>query len=95
MNGDNPPKNHTRFIVGGIVVLGILSAGSGTFLMFKGFQSGELMVQITGQAVAGLLGFLGGKSMSTDNVKISNPPTDPVPVAPQPDKQPIQPHITT
>ena len=59
-------RGHTRFIVGCVTLLGMACVLCGTFLIYKGFQSGELL--LSGGAVgaiSGLLGFLGGKAMGT------------------------------
>jgi len=77
-------RGHTRSIIASIFALGVIAALAGSWLLYCGFQSGELLVQISGQAVAGLLGFLGGgkmmQSQFQDSIKISNPPSDPVQV---------------
>lgn len=88
---DNQPKNHTALIVVCITITSVLSGVAATFLLWKGFQSGELFVQVASNAVAGLLGFLGGKatmSVLPDKLKISNSPSEPVPVIEKPAENP-------
>jgi len=83
MNG-TAPTNHTRFIVFCITFLGAISIICGSFLLWKGFQSGELLVSSGGVgAIAGLVGFLSGKPPAADTVKISNTDANPVPVTDQ------------
>lgn len=84
MNADTmAPKSHTALIVLCITTTSVLSGAAATFLLWKGYQSGELFVQVASNAVAGLLGFLGGKAaMVTTNVpkalEINNTPENPV-----------------
>lgn len=63
MNGNPIVVGHTRLIVS---VIGVLSAGAlalGAWLIVRGYQTGELLIQTGGSGVTGLLGFLGGKAM--------------------------------
>ena len=76
-NGSQVATGHTRLIVS---VVGILSGGSlclGTWLIFKGYQTGELLIATGGQGVAGLLGFLGGKAMMQQQPDITVSGTPP------------------
>lgn len=72
MNG-NQVIGHTRLIVS---TIGILSAGAlalGAWLIFKGYQTGELLIQTGGSGVTGLLGFLGGKATQMKTEVIAAP----------------------
>lgn len=55
---------HTRYIVGCITLLGLVFGLSGSFLVYKGFEGGNIAMTIGGQCAAGLVGFLGGKMMT-------------------------------
>lgn len=57
-NGNDPQKNHVRFIVGAIVLLGLCCAICGTILIFKGY-GGDLLIGGVLAAISGLCGFLG------------------------------------
>lgn len=56
---------HTRFIVACITLLALIATGCGSYLLLKGFQSGELLAQMGSNGLAGLVGFLGGKAMAS------------------------------
>jgi membrane protein implicated in regulation of membrane protease activity len=49
------PADHTRFIVSWIGSIALVCIGVSAFLLYKGFQSGELLVGIA-SAAAGSLG---------------------------------------
>lgn len=72
----NPP-NHTRFIVGSITLLSAAAIGCGTYLLLKGYQSGELLAQMASSGLSGLIGFLGGKMASNaeHNARVTDPTT--------------------
>lgn len=67
-------RTHTRFIVGCITLLSILAIALGSYLLLKGYQSGELLAQMASSGLSGLIGFLGGK-MATEKPGVSNPDT--------------------
>ena len=62
----DPQKNYVRFIVICITLLGSLSIAAGSYLILKGYQSGELLIANGGiAAISGLVGMLGvGKPSS-------------------------------
>lgn len=62
----------------------------GGFLLWKGFQGGEIFATMAGQCSAGLVGFLGGKMMAASP---SDPPV-PVSLAPKPGDTPLPVHET-
>lgn len=57
-NGNDPQKNHVRFIVGAIVLLGVCCSVCGTILIWKGYH-GDLLIGGVLAAISGLCGFLG------------------------------------
>lgn len=71
----NPP-NHTRTIVLCITALSMAATGLGSYLLLKGFQSGELLAQMGSNGLSGLVGFLGGKMANgLDKPHIADPST--------------------
>jgi hypothetical protein len=81
-----PNTHDTKFIVSCITFLGSLAIVCGSFLLWKGFQSGEILVSSGGvAAISGLTGMLSMQkpqsSPSTpDSVQVVNKDTDKVPV---------------
>lgn len=54
----DPQKNHVRFIVGAITLLGICCIAGGTLLIYRGY-GGDLLIGGGLAAISGLAGFLG------------------------------------
>jgi hypothetical protein len=54
----DPQRNHVRFIVSCITILGIGCAIGGVILIFKGY-GGDLLIGGALSAISGLCGFLG------------------------------------
>lgn len=69
----NPP-NHTKFIVLCITGLAMAATLVGSYLLLKGFQSGELLAQMGSNGLSGLVGFLGGKMSSHSDKPAVNDP---------------------
>jgi hypothetical protein len=57
-NGVDPQRNHVRWIVTCITVLGLACAAGGTTLIYKGY-AGDLLIGGALAAISGLAGFLG------------------------------------
>lgn len=78
MNGSEP-KSNTKFIVSCVAFLSACCIGAGTWLIFKGYQTGELLIQTAASGVGGLLGVLGIGKMAAqqpqDITVTGNPPT--------------------
>ena len=73
MNGNgtaDPQRNHVRFIVGAIVILGITCSVCGTVLIFKGYH-GDLLIGGVLAAISGLCGFLGAGKPNAPQPDIS------------------------
>ncbi|MEP6671705.1 MAG: hypothetical protein ABJF10_21270 [Chthoniobacter sp.] len=66
----NPP-NHLRFIVACLTAIALASAVAGGWLLFKGYQSGELFVGIVSTVAGGLVGMISMRGSTP-----ANPPTD-------------------
>lgn len=57
MNGSGQPKNHTPLIVICVTIMGLTSIILGSYLISKGYMSGELLLSSGGvAAISGLLG---------------------------------------
>ncbi len=71
-NGDTPEtaRNHVRFIVCCITLLGIVCSIGGTVLVFKGY-SGELLFSGVIGAISGLCGYLGAGRPQTPQPDIT------------------------
>ena len=81
MTDPSPPPSHTKIVVLCVTFLASLAAVTGAFLLWKGFAGGGELVITLNTAISGLIGFLGGRAMPPpSNMKISNPPDEPVPV---------------
>lgn len=76
----NPPPyaDHTRFIVGCILIIVLVCLGCGTYLFISGYQSGELMIGIA-SAGAGSLGTMVAMRRQNNQTEITNSPSNPVP----------------
>lgn len=85
----NQQRNHTRFIVGAIVVLGMCCAVCGTVLVFKGYH-GDLLMGGVVSAISGLCGFLGaGKPNAPQpDITVSSNPQKVEVTQPEPKKEP-------
>lgn len=78
MNGTTEPqKNHVRWIVTAITILGFSCTAGGTILIYKGY-GGDLLIGGALSAISGLCGFLGAGRPGTSQPGISassQPPT--------------------
>jgi hypothetical protein len=71
MNGTTEPqRNHTRFIVSCVTILGTVCASGGTILIFKGY-GGDLLIGGALSAISGLCGYLGAGRPNTPSPDIS------------------------
>lgn len=86
MNGQDQQKNHVRFIVSCITILGVACVIGGVALIYKGY-GGDLLIGGCLSAISGLCGFLGAGrpnqpppdvNVSTDppKVQIAQPKTN-------------------
>lgn len=76
-NGTTVQPNHTKFIVAIIGILSLVALGAGTWLIYKGYQTGELLIQTGGMGVSGLLGMLGiSKPAAPSAVPQPEPPPE-------------------
>jgi hypothetical protein len=66
----DPQRNHVRFIVSCITILGIGCAIGGVILIFKGY-GGDLLIGGALSAISGLCGFLGAGRPNTPQPDIS------------------------
>lgn len=51
-------QSHVRFIVGAVTILAVICVLCGSWLLWKGFAGGELLVAQVGTAIGGLLTML-------------------------------------
>lgn len=56
----NPP-DHTRFVVGCVTAIAIITAICGAWLLWKGFAGGGECIMTANTAVGGLIGFLSSR----------------------------------
>lgn len=91
-NGADPQRNHVRWIVSCITVLGLSCAVGGTVLIFKGY-AGDLLIGGVLAAISGLAGFLGAGRPPTPAQDISLSGTPPKLEVTQPKKDEPEPNI--
>lgn len=74
-NGTDPQKNHVRWIVTCMTLLGLVCAGCGAALIWKGYH-GDLLIGGALAAISALGGFLGaGKpNQPTPDITLSTTP---------------------
>lgn len=73
----DPQRNHVRWIVTCVTVLGMVCAVTGGALIWKGFH-GDLLIGGAITAISGLTGYLGAGKPNTPQQDITlsgNPPT--------------------
>lgn len=83
---EQPPNNQLRFALGILGIIAVLCIGAGTFLLFSGYQSGELFVGIVGSvagAIAGMLSMRSSNQAKTTEsgaiaTEVTNTPDKPV-----------------
>lgn len=84
-------KSHTGLIVICVTWLGSLAALGGAWLLWKGFTGGSELVLALNSAISGLIGFLGGRAMTTPTPDISVTSTPPKVELSQPQPEPPKP----
>lgn len=89
-NGTDPQRNHVRWIVTCVTLLGVTCAFCGATLIWKGYH-GDLLIGGTLAAVSGLCGFLGaGKPTPTQpDITLSTEPPRASVTQPQKDETKI------
>lgn len=87
MNGPDPQKNHIRFVVACVTLLGVLCITAGAILTYKGYNA-ELLVGGGVGAITGLLGMLSTARPTPPppDVTISGTPPKVEVTQPQPQK---------
>lgn len=77
MESPDPQRNHVRFIVCCITVLGVACITAGTVLVFKGYHADILLGGAIG-AISGLSGFLGAgrPNAPQQDIKVSGQPPE-------------------
>ena len=65
-----PPVTHTRYIVGSIVLVVLACIACGTFLLYTGFQSGELLIGIASAGTGALGGMVATRSHAQPDTPI-------------------------
>lgn len=84
-------KSHTAMIVLCVTWLGSLAALGGAWLLWKGFTGGSELVLALNSAISGLIGFLGGRAMTSNatqpDITISSQPPRVEVTQPQPEKK--------
>lgn len=69
-NGIDPQRNHVRWIVTCVTLLGICCVAGGTVLIYKGY-GGDLLIGGALAAISGLCGFLGAGKPNTPQPDIT------------------------
>jgi hypothetical protein len=86
----DPQKNHVRFIVACITILGICCISGGVVLIYKGYP-GDLLIGGGLAAISGLAGFLGAGRPNTPQPDITVSGQPPKLEVTQPKKEEQQP----
>jgi hypothetical protein len=86
-NGSDMQRNHTRFIVACITVMGIVCAAVGGILIYKGYHA-DLLISGVIAAISGMTGLLGQSKPNPPppDITVSSPP--PKVEVTQPERQP-------
>lgn len=79
-------QGHTKFIVFCVSILSGGCIAAGSWLIYKGYQTGELLIQTAASGVGGLLGVLGIGKMSNQQPDINVTTTPPAVSVTQPEK---------
>lgn len=86
-NGIDPQKNHVRWIVTCMTILGGICALSGASLIWKGYH-GDLLIGGVLAAISALGGFLGaGKVNTPPDVTVTGNPPEVKVAQPQPKEE--------
>lgn len=78
------PQNHTRYIVGCLLIIVLACIGCGTWLFIAGYQSGELLIGIASAGTGALGGMVAtrppGPQHSESPVEVKAPEGEPLEV---------------
>lgn len=58
------PADHTKYIITCVSFLSFTALTLGGFLEYKGFAGGAVLIGAGGNGLTGLIGYLGGRTMS-------------------------------
>ncbi len=72
-----PPSSQLKFALVVLGIIAVLCVGAGTFLLWKGYQSGELFVGIVGSVAGAIAGMLSMRTSPPKDPPV--PPSDPPP----------------
>ena len=80
------PPNHTRYIVGCLLVIVLACIGCGTWLFIAGYQSGELLIGIASAGTGALGGMVATRPPAAhpEPVEVTTPENKPLPVTETP-----------
>lgn len=69
-------SDHTKYIISCITFLSFVALMSGAWLVFKGFEGGAVLIGAGGNGLTGLIGYLGGRTMSARPTVNVEPPSN-------------------